>query len=829
MQKTKKNKTRSLYFSERITEVMKDIYDHPLTIVEAPMGYGKTTAVSESLNKADADVLWQRVYDSSTTGFWKGFCRLFNQLDNARAESLLQLEFPYDNVMLQEALNLIEDMEIPEDTVLVIDDYHLVDSMDVNYFFESLVKNKIINLHIVLSARYTKFQNLDEMKLKGYLHHITKETLEFTPDEIAKYYKKCGISIKDTEAKNLYSYTEGWISALYLFMLNFLEEGNFSNTADINNLIERAIFASFSEDIKEFLITLCAFDFFTFKQASYMWEKENTDVILKEITNKNAFVKYDSRTRTYQIHSLFINFLKDKFDSKGKNYRQGVNQRAAKWYMEDGEYLSSMRYAYLAGDFDNLLKAIEMDKGHSINSEYKEQIIKYLEECPEETKQRVPFAMLVFARRMFTYNEVSLFKKTCGEFMTNIQMMDRADEMLKNRLLGEYELLQSFSVYNDMQKMSEYIQRACGLLKEPSTLLDGKGSWTFGSPSVLYMFHRKTGELEKEVQIIRDFNAGYNQITNDHGKGGELVMAAEHYYYMGNFESAEIETHKAYQASRFSGQTGINICCVFLQIRLAFIKGDFPTILDLFKTMRENINTKKWYIFVHTLDMCETYIYSCLKIKGHIAMWIKNGEFKNTKLFFPSMAFLNIVYGRTLLIEGEYLKLIGISEQFLGIASVFSNLLGHIHTYIYLAAANQQIYRSKEALVALQQALDIAMPDKVYMPFVENCDYIKPLLEALYDQGDYREDIPKILELYAAYEKAVEKIIKEHFAESTPKLTVREMEIAQLAAEGLSNMEIGEQLFTSPNTVKKHLKNIFNKLGVNSRALIKQSLVEKAK
>jgi len=730
--------------------------------------------------------------------------------------------------MLQEAINLIEEMEIPADTVLVIDDYHLVDSMEVNYFIEALVKNEIINLHIVLPTRYTNFQNLDELKLKGYLQHITKETLEFTAEEIAKYYRKCGISIKETEADTLYSHTEGWISALYLLMLNFLEEGNFSNTANINKLIESAIFTSFSEEIQDFLITLCIFDCFTLEQANYMWEKENADVLLTEITNKNAFVNYDIRSRTYQIHSLFMNFLKDKFDSKEKRYRQGVDRRAAEWYMGKGGYLSSMQYAYLAGDFDTLLKVMELDKGHSINSDYKELIIKYFEECPKESKQKFPFAMLVYARRMFTFNEVALFKKTCGEFMMNIQTMDKADELLKNRLLGEYELLLSFSGYNDIEKMSEYIQRACGLLQEPSTLLDGKASWTFGSPSVLYMFYRKTGELEKEVQIIRVATAGYNQITNDHGKGAALVMAAERYYYRGLFESSEIETHKAYQASRLTEQSGINICAVFLQIRLAFIKGDFPKILHLFKNMREDINAKKWYLFVHTLDMCETYIYSCLNIKGHIPMWIKNGEFKNTRLFFPAMGFLNIVYGRTLLIEGEYLKLIGSSEQFLGIASVFPNLLGHIHTYIYLAAANQQIYRSQEALAALKQALDMAMPDKVYMPFVENCDYIKPLLEDLYAQGSYREDIPKILELHASYEKAVETIIREHFTESTPKLTVREREIAQLAAEGLSNKAIGERLFTSPNTVKKQLKSVFDKLGVNSRALIKRALVEKA-
>ena len=50
------------------------------------------------------------------------------------------------------------------------------------------------------------------------------------------------------------------------------------------------------------------------------------------------------------------------------------------------------------------------------------------------------------------------------------------------------------------------------------------------------------------------------------------------------------------------------------------------------------------------------------------------------------------------------------------------------------------------------------------MPFVENCDYIKPLLEQLYRDGQYLEDIVRILELYKVYQKSVEQIIKENFS-----------------------------------------------------------------
>jgi DNA-binding CsgD family transcriptional regulator len=51
-------------------------------------------------------------------------------------------------------------------------------------------------------------------------------------------------------------------------------------------------------------------------------------------------------------------------------------------------------------------------------------------------------------------------------------------------------------------------------------------------------------------------------------------------------------------------------------------------------------------------------------------------------------------------------------------------------------------------------------------------------------------------------------------------LAKREVEVAQLIAEGLSNKRIGAQLFISEATVATHVRNIMNKLGFNSRAQI---------
>jgi ATP/maltotriose-dependent transcriptional regulator MalT len=73
---------------------------------------------------------------------------------------------------------------------------------------------------------------------------------------------------------------------------------------------------------------------------------------------------------------------------------------------------------------------------------------------------------------------------------------------------------------------------------------------------------------------------------------------------------------------------------------------------------------------------------------------------------------------------------------------------------------------------------------------------------------------------------ATGETVRKRSVETRDYLTAQEAQIARLAADGLSNPEIGAELFISRRTVEWHMKKIFTKLDITSRKQIRRALAD---
>ena len=160
-------------------------------------------------------------------------------------------------------------------------------------------------------------------------------------------------------------------------------------------------------------------------------------------------------------------------------------------------------------------------------------------------------------------------------------------------------------------------------------------------------------------------------------------------------------------------------------------------------------------------------------------------------------------------------------EEINGIFNLFSYILPQIYTYIYLAIANKETGETIKAHKFLKEAIKLAEPDRIYMPFVHNYSSISELMAETVIGHDNQGFIRNVIKISKGYEKGVKSIKKAGHALADYGLTVREADVAKLASQRFSNKEIAEQLFIAESTVKSNMKVIFNKLQINSRAELK--------
>ena len=814
-----------LHFPPALRRAFDGMGDTPLVTVEAPMGYGKTTAVRTHLAAQDRTVLWLQVFDASPIAFWQDFCGLFAGFDAASAARMAQAP-PVDATTLRAAFRTLASMPFPRPLTVVVDDYHAVGSAQTDACFTQLAQARIPGLQILLVARAIGMPAREELRLKGHLHVIDKHAFVFAAEDIAAFCRLNGATLRKSEAESLHTWSEGWISALYLALLAHAESGRWETTLHIDGLIRTAIHDPLSQREQRILRQMSLFDRFTPAQADHVCADADAGAILLDLVRRNAFIRYDAASGEMEIHRLFNGFLRERLAHDPLEVLVQLHDRAGAWFLSRGSALAAMRHFHAAGNADAVLAALETDRGASLRMEQKAFLLEALESCPDAALDRHPVALLSAAMCLTTFDEMDHAFLLAGRIRTNLEsgMYEPAESA---RLAAELTLFSSFGQYNDVGAMVECCREAAVHCDLPVRFLDTAGSFTFDAPSIHYMFHREPGRLHETVAAMKNGLCHYQRLTGGHGTGADTLMEAEMHFLQGEVTEAAIGAHRARREAVKARQTDIAVAALFLLARIAMTSGSLGDMQSHLDAMSGLITADRAWALVHTQDMCRGYLYGCLQKPEEIPEWLCcEEEHFEARLFFQAQGFARMVQARALLLRSAHLRLIGCAEDMLASIAVFPSQAARIQILICRAAAGDRAFRPAQALADMTQALDEAAQDDLLMPFVENGDLALPLLAQLHGQNIHRAFIDRIQQVAASIRPAMEVVIRGLSGQERPRLSEREAQVATMAAEGRSNREIGQILHISENTVKTLLKNVFEKLGIHSRALLPQALAD---
>jgi LuxR family maltose regulon positive regulatory protein len=393
----------------RITERLSVGMAGKLTLITAPAGFGKTTAVSAWLHpQAEASVghafvlhpervVWVSLdpADNDATSFWAYVLTALESLvpeAGAIRLALQELPAPPIEAVLTTLINTLS--HVSRQIVLVLDDYHVIGIPQIHNAVQFLLEHLPVHLHLLIISRSTPPLSLSRLRARGLLTEIHAVDLRFTTDEAAQYLTEVmQLPLSATEIAALEARTEGWITGLHLAALAMRSRGDRAGFIRAFTGSNRFVLEYLAEEVltrqpghvQTFLLHTSILDRMCGSLCDAVLGLEARDLrlreasspqvsslkpqvsqaysqlLLAELERSNLFiVPLDDEQCWYRYHPLFVEALRHRLGNGATPQEVAtLHRRASRWFEQQGLALEAVQHALAAEDWDRAISLIE--------------------------------------------------------------------------------------------------------------------------------------------------------------------------------------------------------------------------------------------------------------------------------------------------------------------------------------------------------------------------------------------------------------------------------------------------------------------------------------
>jgi LuxR family transcriptional regulator, maltose regulon positive regulatory protein len=769
---------------------------------------------------------------------------------------------------------------LPDKFVLVLDDYHVIDAKLVDQALTYLVEHLPPQMHLVIATREDPQLPLARLRARGHLTELRAADLRFTASEAAAFLTQVmGLSLSAADIARLSDRTEGWIAGLQLAALSmqghqdvpgFIRAFAGDHRYIVDYLVEEVLQRQ-PAPVRSFLLQTSILDRLSGPLCDAVTGQEEGNARLEALERGNFFVvPLDDKRHWYRYHHLFADVLSAHLRAEQPDQASTLHRRASAWYEQHGSAADAIHHALEAVDFERAADLIELAVPAMRQSRQEATLLGWLKVLPDELIHCRPVLSVGYAWALLASGELEAAHARLRDaerwLDTTADRSELASAPSAEMVVMDEEefrrLPASIAVYRaahaqalgDVPNTVKYARRVLDLLPEDDHLgrgaaagLLGLASWASGDLEVAHRTFadgmasvQRAGNISDAISgtiALADIRMAQGRLheamrTYEHAlqlatELGEPVLRGTADLYVGmselyrEYNDLNAATQLLLRSKELGERTGLpqnrSRWCVALA-RIREVQGDLDGALDLLHEA-ERLYMRDFFPNVRPVAALVARVWVAQGRLGEALGWASEQGLSTEDDLSYLREFEHITLARVLLARSksdragrsipEAMRLL---ERLLKAAEEGERTGSVIEILVLQALAHQTQGDMPAALVPLQQALSLAEPEGYVRMFVDEGPPMAVLLEEAAKKGiasTYVRQLLTALGSAKARTPVTQGLIE--------PLSERELEVLRLLGTDLNGPEIARELIVSLNTMRTHTKNIYSKLGVNTR------------
>ena len=392
----------SLHLSLLARPHLMDLFDSsetPTVLVQAPAGFGKTTAIRQWAEDDGRPVAWLTLSarEDDPVSMTRSLVCIVDQVA-PEADALDAVSGP-GPVLVDSVLPLVESAlaEPPEPFVIVVDDLDTVTDRSTLGLLERLIDCVSPGSQIVLASRSLPAIGVARRTLEGSLTEIGMDELALTDDEVSAMLELSRPGLAPALHDLVISRVEGWPLGVQLAALALRNEESWESVHRALSGTGQLLSEYFREEVldgvdpedMDFLLRTSVLDSLSGESCDFLLDRSGSAQRLDRlVSTAHTLVTALHDSGHYRYHALFREMLLNQAQQSIPDDLTQLRLRAVDWYSSRGEHSAALEKAIGTGDPEVVLDTLLAESVQLILEGRPQTLRRWLDQLPDRHSYR---------------------------------------------------------------------------------------------------------------------------------------------------------------------------------------------------------------------------------------------------------------------------------------------------------------------------------------------------------------------------------------------------------------------------------------------------------